>query len=71
MLHGMTLTDDLVEAFAERAATHAKPLDNTDFTMTWRKSVARAFLAGVLRELRGDDPASFPLLIREATGGIR
>jgi CO/xanthine dehydrogenase FAD-binding subunit len=71
MLRGKTLTDDLVEDFAERAATHAKPLDNTDFTMTWRKSVARAFLAGVLRELRGDDPASFPLLIREATGGIR
>jgi CO/xanthine dehydrogenase FAD-binding subunit len=71
MLHGRPLTDDLVEDFAERAATHAKPLDNTDFTMTWRKSVARAFLGGVLRELRGDDPASFPLLIREATGGIR
>lgn len=70
-LAGARLTDDVIEDFAERAATHAKPLDNTDFAMTWRKNVARSFLAGVLRELRGDDPATFPLLMREATGGIR
>lgn len=57
-LAGLRLTDDVIEAFAERAATHAKPLDNTDFSMTWRKSVARNFLAGALRELRGDDPTT-------------
>jgi 4-hydroxybenzoyl-CoA reductase subunit beta len=71
LLRGNRLTDDAIEEFADRAATHAKPLDNTDFTMTWRKGVARTFLAGVLRELRGDDPASFPLLMRETSGGIR
>ncbi len=68
-LTGRRLTDDVIEEFAESAATHAKPLDNTDFDMNWRKSVARAFLAGVLRELRGDDPAGFPLLQRIAAGG--
>ena len=68
MLVGSALTDDAIEAFAEAAAVHAKPLDNTDFAMTWRKSVARTFLAGVLRELRGDDPATFPLLARSCCG---
>jgi 4-hydroxybenzoyl-CoA reductase subunit beta len=66
MLVGRELTDDVIAEFAEKAAAHAKPLDNTDFTMTWRKAVAKTFLAGVLRELRGDDPAAFPLLMREA-----
>ena len=72
LLLGGKLTDERIETFAERAVVHARPLDNTDFHMNWRKTVARTFLAGVLRELRGDDPASFPLLIRNAnTGGIR
>ncbi|HET8797613.1 MAG TPA: FAD binding domain-containing protein [Thermoanaerobaculia bacterium] len=58
-LRGTTLTDDGIDSFAARAAAHAKPLDNTDFSMTWRKSVARTYLAGALRELR------------EQTGGSR
>ncbi len=65
-LIGRVLSDDVIEEFAEHASKHAKPLDNTDFQMTWRKAVAKTFLAGVLRELRGDDPAAFPLLMREA-----
>jgi 4-hydroxybenzoyl-CoA reductase subunit beta len=67
-LVGHSLTDDAIEGFAEHAASHAKPLDNTDFHMTWRKTVARSFLAGALRELRGDDPATFPLLARTICG---
>jgi 4-hydroxybenzoyl-CoA reductase subunit beta len=66
VLAGRALTDDVIEEFAESASKHAKPLDNTDFQMTWRKTVAKTFLAGVLRELRGDDSATFPLLMREA-----
>jgi len=58
-LAGTRLTDDAIEAFAERAAVHAKPLDNTDCSMTWRKTVVRTWLAGALRELR------------DGTGGIR
>lgn len=70
-LNGRALTDDAIEAFAEAAARHAKPLDNTDFPMNWRKHVARSFLAGVLRELRGDPPASMPLLLREVARELR
>lgn len=66
MLIGRALSDEAIDGFAEQASMHAKPLDNTDFHMTWRKTVAKTFLAGVLRELRGDDPAAFPLLMREA-----
>ncbi len=70
-LAGKRLTDDVIEKFAESGSAHAKPLDNADFAMTWRKAVAKAYIAGVLRELRGDDPASFPLLMRNAAYGGR
>jgi hypothetical protein len=33
----------------------AKPMDNTDFTLHWRKRVAAEFVTYALRELRGDD----------------
>lgn len=52
-LVGRRLTDDAIETFAERAAVHAKPLDNTDFSMNWRKSVARTYLVRALREISG------------------
>jgi hypothetical protein len=32
-------------------------MDNTDFTLHWRKRVAREFVSWALRELRGDDVA--------------
>jgi 4-hydroxybenzoyl-CoA reductase subunit beta len=66
LLAGRALTDDVIAEFVEKATAHAKPLDNTDFQLTWRKAVTKTFLTGVLRELRGDDPAAFPLLMREA-----
>jgi len=52
-LAGKRLTGDVIEEFAERAATYAKPLDNTDFPMTWRKNVARTYLSRALREIAG------------------
>ena len=67
MLLGKTLTDEVIEEFAEKASRFAKPLDNTDFHMTWRKAVTRSYLAGVLRQLRGDDPSTFGLLGRQAS----
>jgi len=66
-LLGMPLTDEIIAAFAEKASAPAKPLDNTDFHMTWRKEMARAFLAGSLKELRGDDPATLGPLAAKAT----
>jgi 4-hydroxybenzoyl-CoA reductase subunit beta len=52
-LVGQRLTDDVIGAFAETAAAHAKPLDNTDLALGWRKKVAKQYVAGALRELRG------------------
>jgi 4-hydroxybenzoyl-CoA reductase subunit beta len=54
MLVGQPLSDDLMRAFAEAAAKHARPMDNTDFELSWRKKVTRSFVTGALQELRGD-----------------
>jgi 4-hydroxybenzoyl-CoA reductase subunit beta len=51
-LAGRRLGDETIEAFAEAAAAHARPLDNTDLALGWRKKVARRYVAGALRELR-------------------
>ncbi len=54
-LAGRILTDAAIEEAAELAAARAKPMDNTDFALVWRKKVARQFVRNALRELRGDD----------------
>jgi len=54
-LVGQPLTDDLIARAAELAAKPAKPMDNTDFNLLWRKRVLRDFVTYALRELRGDD----------------
>jgi 4-hydroxybenzoyl-CoA reductase subunit beta len=54
-LAGKKLTDDAIAAAAALAAEVAKPMDNTDFMLGWRKRVAADFVTYALRELRGDD----------------
>jgi 4-hydroxybenzoyl-CoA reductase subunit beta len=54
-LAGRKLTQETIEHAAALAAGVARPLDNTDFDMTWRKKVAVEFVTHALRELRGDD----------------
>jgi 4-hydroxybenzoyl-CoA reductase subunit beta len=54
-LVGRPLNDDSIAEAAALAARIAKPLDNTDFGMTWRKKVTAEFVTYALRELRGDD----------------
>jgi 4-hydroxybenzoyl-CoA reductase subunit beta len=54
-LLGRSLGDEAIAEAATIAARIAKPLDNTDFDMTWRKRVTAAFVTSALRELRGDD----------------
>jgi 4-hydroxybenzoyl-CoA reductase subunit beta len=54
-LLGRPLNQQAIEEAAGIAARIAKPLDNTDFDMTWRKRVAAEFVTYALRELRGDD----------------
>jgi 4-hydroxybenzoyl-CoA reductase subunit beta len=54
-LVGERLTDEVIARAAELAAVPARPMDNTDFTLAWRKRVTRDFVTYALREVRGDD----------------
>ena len=54
-LAGRSLTSETIAEAAALAARLAKPLDNTDFDMSWRKKVTGEFVTYALRELRGDD----------------
>jgi 4-hydroxybenzoyl-CoA reductase subunit beta len=54
-LAGRSLSQEVIAEAASLAARLAKPLDNTDFDMTWRKRVTAEFVTYALRELRGDD----------------
>jgi hypothetical protein len=64
---GHELTDARIEEAAIAAAKLARPMDNTDFQLHWRKAVVEPYVRGALRELRGDDPASFGPLARRAS----
>jgi 4-hydroxybenzoyl-CoA reductase subunit beta len=54
-LRGRALTDERIAAVAELASVPARPMDNTDFSLVWRKRLTRTFVTYALRELRGDD----------------
>ena len=54
-LVGGPLTDQAIGAVAEAAQSRAKPMDNTDLDLRWRKGVTAEFVRYALRELRGDD----------------
>jgi 4-hydroxybenzoyl-CoA reductase subunit beta len=54
-LAGQVLTDDLIAEAADDAYALAKPMDNTDFELVWRKKTVRSLVTSALRELRGDD----------------
>jgi len=55
LLAGKRLTDEVIEEVATRVASRAKPMDNTDLEIYWRKEVVPAFVGYALREIRGDD----------------
>jgi 4-hydroxybenzoyl-CoA reductase subunit beta len=57
-LVGRALNPESIAEAATVAARIAKPLDNTDFDMTWRKKVTAEMVTYALRELRGDDMRS-------------
>ena len=54
-LKGKKLTDEVITEAAGMVANRAKPMDNTDMDLYWRKEVADDFAGYALRELRGDD----------------
>jgi 4-hydroxybenzoyl-CoA reductase subunit beta len=62
-LKGKPLTDEVIEQAGKLAASRAKPMDNADLDLYWRKGVVGAFVGYALRELRGDD-------MRETRGRI-
>jgi len=49
------LSDDLIATVATAASEVAKPMDNTDFELVWRKKMVRTLVANALHEIRGDD----------------
>jgi len=54
-LVGKRLTDEAIAEAATKVASRAKPLDNADFDVYWRKGVVGSFVGYALAELRGDD----------------
>jgi 4-hydroxybenzoyl-CoA reductase subunit beta len=51
-LAGKPLTDDTIAAAAEAAYRPSKPMDNTDFDLSWRKQMTRVYVSRALAELR-------------------
>jgi len=51
-LRGRRLDQETINAAAEACYLKARPLDNTDFLMNWRKQMARPFVQRALEELR-------------------
>jgi 4-hydroxybenzoyl-CoA reductase subunit beta len=52
---GRKLSDEVIAEVCTMVASRAKPMDNTDMDLYWRKEVADDFAGYALRELRGDD----------------
>jgi 4-hydroxybenzoyl-CoA reductase subunit beta len=55
LLVGRKLTDDAIAEAGEKCSSAAKPMDNTDLDLYWRRDVVSAFVGYALREIRGDD----------------
>jgi 4-hydroxybenzoyl-CoA reductase subunit beta len=51
-LIGEPLNDERMQAAAEACYLKARPLDNTDFVMNWRKQMARPYVLRALEELQ-------------------
>jgi 4-hydroxybenzoyl-CoA reductase subunit beta len=54
-LRGKKLDDEVIAEAGKIAASRAKPMDNADLDLYWRKEVTAEFVGYALRELRGDD----------------
>jgi 4-hydroxybenzoyl-CoA reductase subunit beta len=55
LLIGRKLDDEVIAEAGTKAASAAKPMDNADLTVRWRKRVVPEYVGHALRELRGDD----------------
>jgi CO/xanthine dehydrogenase FAD-binding subunit len=51
-LVGAPLDEERMQAAAEACYAKARPLDNTDFVMNWRKQMAKPYVLRALAELK-------------------
>jgi len=51
-LAGRPLSDETIAAAAEAAYRPSKPMDNTDFDLSWRKQMTRVYVTRAIEELR-------------------
>jgi len=51
-LKGVSLSDDAIAMTADAAYRPSKPMDNTDFDLSWRKQMTRVYVKRALEELR-------------------
>ncbi|HKW38494.1 MAG TPA: FAD binding domain-containing protein, partial [Burkholderiales bacterium] len=63
LLIGRRLDDDAIAEAGAKVASAAKPMDNTDLDLYWRKGVVAEFVGYALREIRGDDVSGTRLRI--------
>jgi 4-hydroxybenzoyl-CoA reductase subunit beta len=63
LLVGKRLDDESIVQAGAKAAAAAKPMDNTDLDLYWRKDVVAEFVGYALREIRGDDMSATRLRI--------
>ena len=54
-LAGKRLDDEVIAEAGRLAGSRAKPMDNADLDLYWRKEVTAEFVGYALREVRGDD----------------
>lgn len=59
ILVGRKITPQLVEKVAQVAYKPAKPMDNTDMALGYRKKVSRVYVAGALSEAAGLEPKGY------------
>jgi len=62
-LVGKKLDEAVIAEAGALAASRAKPMDNTDLDVYWRKEVVPSFVGYALREIRGDDMRALRLRI--------
>lgn len=53
VLVGTSLEREAIASAAEAAYRPAKPLDNTDFELSWRKQMTRVYVTRAIEELKG------------------
>ncbi len=51
-LRGTSLSDEAIAAAAQAAFQPSKPMDNTEFDLSWRKQMTRVWVTRALEELR-------------------